>query len=117
MLLHFKTCLTKRFHKKLWFYISGFTKVDSLVSTWTAVPKTNIKPLFLRVFDPSFHHENSEMMERHLISEVLQLMHAKCTAERLTWRAFHVTTMMVCHIMNSRSTFRNKEKLTALMDS
>ncbi len=40
----------------------------------------NIKPLFLKVLDPSFHYENSEMMERHLISNALPLTHAQRTA-------------------------------------
>ena len=72
----------------------------------------------MKVFVPSFHHVNSEMMKRHLISKVLPLMHAQCTSAKwFTLRGFHLTATIACRIMNSKSTFSDMEKLSMLLDS
>lgn len=47
------------------------------------MPKTNTKPLFLKVFDAKFYHESSAIMERHKLFRVLSLTHAQCTTKWL----------------------------------
>lgn len=65
------------------------------------MPKTNTKPLFLKVFDAKFYHESSAIMERHKLFRVLSLTHAQCTTK---W-------------LNLNSTLSAIEKITFPMDS